>query len=141
MNTERENLKEYLRNILIAQKRLIKTLDNKNRVLTELQEKIKYAEAKPDIEVSPALYEKAENLRSEINQIKTELSEVNAEISKIKKEFVEVGFVPNVDADMLEAEFEVLLGDDAKRYDLEKEINQQEVEDELEQLKKDMGLD
>jgi hypothetical protein len=54
---------------------------------------------------------------------------------------VDVGFVPNVDADMLEAEFEVLLGDDAKRYDLEKEINKQEVEDDLEQLKKDMGLD
>jgi hypothetical protein len=66
---------------------------------------------------------------------------VNAEISKTKKEFVDVGFVPNVDADMLEAEFEVLLGDDAKRYDLEKEINKQEVEDDLEQLKKDMGLD
>ena len=137
---EKQNIKEYFRALLITQKRTIKVLEARTKELSELQEKVKYAESKPNIEIPTSAFDRVASLSEEVEQLKNELAAINLDIEKTKDDMKKADFGAGVDIDMLMAEFETLLGDDIEKYELEKKIEAVKVDDDLEKLKKKMGL-
>ena len=125
---------------MITQKKTIKALENRSKELTNLQEKIQYAESKQDIEIPLSLHERVASLSQEVEQLKSELATINLDIEKTKDDMKKADFGVGVDVDMLMAEFETLLGDDIEKYELEKKIQAEKVDNDLEMLKKEMGL-
>ncbi|RMH68865.1 MAG: hypothetical protein D6675_14625 [Gemmatimonadetes bacterium] len=137
---EKVDLKQYLYDLLVVEKRTSAQLEQKRKEAQEWHEKAAYASGKGQVDLAAEAAQFAMNLEAEMLTLEKELQELAVKIQYCKDQVAKPSFTPLVDINQLQAEFEMLLGDEGKALVLDKKINDQKVDDDLAKLKRQMGL-
>lgn len=143
MQTDEEkiNLKQYLYDLLVVEKRTKALLEKKQEEVKDWRGKAEYARQKNEIELAEKAEQFVAEKKADIEQLETEIHELQVKIQYCKDEMKKASFTPLVDVNLLEAQFEMLLGDEVEKSELTKKIQASQVDDDLVELKKQMGLE